>query len=51
MKDREKGLGCPVPAPRNLVIYEEDAPYEKLCLCDYLRELSENQAIEQTPPK
>jgi hypothetical protein len=51
MKDREKGLSRPVPTPRDLVIYKEDAPYQKLCLCDYLRELPENPAIEQAPPK
>lgn len=51
MKDCEKGLSCAVPTPRDLVIYREDAPYEKLYLCEYLRELPENPAIEQAPPK
>jgi hypothetical protein len=51
MKDREKGPGRPVPPPADLVIYREDMPYEKLCLCEYLRELPENPVIEQTPPK
>ncbi len=51
MKDREKGLICRVPPPPDLMIYKEDAPYEKLCLCEYLRELPENPATELAPPK
>jgi hypothetical protein len=51
MKDREKGLSRPAPTPPELAKYPEDAPYQKICLCEYLRDLPENPEIEQAPPK
>ena len=33
-------------APRDMSIYRAEGVYQRLCLCDYLRDLPENPVVE-----
>jgi hypothetical protein len=47
MKEKPKTAGMDeAGAPRNMSIYRTEGVYQRLCLCEYLRDLPENPVVE-----
>jgi hypothetical protein len=40
VNENNKAASATIDTPANMTIYRPNSVYQKLCLCDYLRELS-----------